>query len=872
MPDVERQKLREAGARDAALGKRSQAILKGKLGPVLRRWVNADVRPIARLLREAAEAYLAGDLAGVARLLDSPIHELASRERPLKPLLAWCLKGHSLGRGDDEEATYAEDLVLAFMACVLTRVAQDKCSLSVAMAGAADALRETVHGQFISNVQGASAMQAIRERHPERWRQKKSLARISAQLLSQARPEMQRLEAEAEERGDTLKIGSRQVLSIVDHTGKQRRLTLRTPEALDWEILALCFQDEQDGSTPESRNLWMGFAAMILQAAQVTGGWFEVSEKRVGRKGHTRTTKLLVLSEQAHEAIRHDATRWMELGFHTEPMIVKPEGGDYLTVKHRKVTGQRPPRGLRTEAEGTDAWAGACVLAETPWTVNPFALQALRETVEWEADAGAVLRVAEHRRLAAEEALYLPTVMDFRGRIYYRPTWVSPQSGDLGKSLLCFPLEGEAHGGKLVDPDAVYYALVMHFSNLYSGPAKLDKKPLLDRVAWFDLWQEAPTYEEADKPLTLKAHWELAASGQTDRIPIQLDGTCNGLQHLSALFRDEEAAPLVNLTASSFHVPPADIYHGVSRIVAERVASAGLAEEGKWLERFRVSKLTIDRKLTKGPVMVLPYGGTREAVRLAVKAAVMEQLGARYGGTSAEGTPWGAMEENGYAAFKHRDLFDHPGFNTDVGLLSGLVWESISPAIPKAMSAMATLQSIGSHIGEQGLAWQVGAGEDPLWVVQAKSKAARKQVKLRGFHLPDMVRRLTLMANTNEVDPKAHRSGIVANFIHSLDAAHLAATANRFRSEGGTCLGAVHDCLLVRPSEAALVGRCLREEFVRLYEDDPLSKPVKLIPVDGTEEKVYASWHELAEEAGVSFPERGTFDITEVRDSPWFFS
>jgi hypothetical protein len=42
-----------------------------------------------------------------------------------------------------------------------------------------------------------------------------------------------------------------------------------------------------------------------------------------------------------------------------------------------------------------------------------------------------------------------------------------------------------------------------------------------------------------------------------------------------------------------------------------------------------------------------------------------------------------------------------------------------------------------------------------LWVIQAKSKASRKQVTMRGFHLPDLVRRLTLMANVNEIDPPA---------------------------------------------------------------------------------------------------------------------
>jgi hypothetical protein len=58
-------------------------------------------------------------------------------------------------------------LVLAFMAVVLLRLARDeKVTLSAAgLALAADALRDTVQGQFISGVQGASAMQRLRDHH-----------------------------------------------------------------------------------------------------------------------------------------------------------------------------------------------------------------------------------------------------------------------------------------------------------------------------------------------------------------------------------------------------------------------------------------------------------------------------------------------------------------------------------------------------------------------------------------------------------------------------------------------------------------------------------------------------------------------------------
>jgi DNA-directed RNA polymerase len=272
--------------------------------------------------------------------------------------------------------------------------------------------------------------------------------------------------------------------------------------------------------------------------------------------------------------------------------------------------------------------------------------------------------------------------------------------------------------------------------------------------------------------------------------------------------------------------------------------------------------------------MVLPYGGTREAIRQAVKASVLDQLGV-LPGEKVE-SPWHRVEEEGYAAFKDRNLEDHPLFNEDIRLLSGLIHQSITPAIPRAMAAMDTLQKIGSWVGPRALAWRTGPWEkEGMWVVQAKSKATRKQVTMKGYHLPDVIRRLTLVTQTNEVDPRAHRTGIVANFIHSLDAEHLARTVHKFKAAGGSCVGVIHDCVMCRPSEVSIMHRALREAFMEMYMEDPLKRPVRVIHTEGLDEgKVleYATWHDLAVAAGTSFPEPGAWKPSEVLDSQWFFS
>lgn len=859
----ERQIEREAAQRQAAVGNRARMIQEGNMGPVLKRWINADVAPIADTLRGIARAYLAGDIAQVAQLLAAPQIELSQKERPLAPLMEWCLRGSSPGRKAGEESTYADDLCLSFMATLITRLSSSTgCSFSMAMGLAADALRDTVQGQFITSIQGAKAMQKLRETRSEVWKQKKSLARIAAQLASQVKPQMERDLESLETRGN------RTVVKVLDYKGDIRRLELlRVPDAIDWQVMSLCWDHDagKSSATSQYRNLWLALAGMILSIAQQTGGWFEVTaEQRGGRRKHQ--TKMLVLSEAAQEAISRDVLKWVSAGFSNEPMIVPPENGDYLTVKHKRVTGQRPPKGLLTSPdEESLAWKAACILAETPWTVNPYALPAPGS--DYESGQEGIMRIAEHRRLGVDP-FYLPTSMDFRGRIYYRPQWVGPQTGDLGKSLLCFPPSSPSEEAV----DSAVASLVMHMAGLYSGPQKVDKAPFAVRLVWYHRWMAEKdgypgAYNDADKPLTLKAHYSLQTLDMANRIPVQLDGTCNGLQHLSALFRDEEAARHVNLCASTLEDTPADIYG----VVSEKVLDVRLPADSDWMKRLQVAGVAINRSLCKGPVMVLPYGGTLEAIRKVVKEKVLEQLDP---GDSLA-TIWHLHEGDDYEAFRDRTLPEHPLFTSDCNQLAALIFTSIAPVIPRAMAAMKALQEIASWIGTRGLSWATGPASGRLWVVQAKSKSQRKQVTMRGFHFPDTVRRLTMMAHSNEIDPRAHRTGIVANFIHSLDAAHLARSVVRFKERGGGCVGSVHDCLMVRPSEAALMGSCLRDTFVEMYEEDPLAQPVRLIETEGPEEGIVMevdSWYRLAEMAGVVLPEKGSFNIQEVKQSAWFFS
>ena len=89
------------------------------------------------------------------------------------------------------------------------------------------------------------------------------------------------------------------------------------------------------------------------------------------------------------------------------------------------------------------------------------------------------------------------------------------------------------------------------------------------------------------------------------KLPVCLDGSNNGLQHFSAMLRDTIGGKATNLTPE---VIPQDIYQMVADVVQEKVqedGKSGVPYSKEWIT------FGIDRKITKRPVMVVPYGGTR---------------------------------------------------------------------------------------------------------------------------------------------------------------------------------------------------------------------------------------------------------------------
>lgn len=438
-------------------------------------------------------------------------------------------------------------------------------------------------------------------------------------------------------------------------------------------------------------------------------------------------------------------------------------------------------------------------------------------------------------RFVAEPEIYFPYTLDFRGRLYARPDYLQPQGDDMAKGLLTF-----ANGKPLGTVEAADW-LAIHGANLFG----YDKVSFAERVEWVQKNQEAilasaadPTgvlwWVDADKPWQFLAFCFEWAGYQRDglqfvsRLPIALDGSCNGLQHFSAMLKDPVGGAAVNLIPSE---KPQDIYQRVADVVvgALKVEKEDPEMANRWLA------FGINRKTTKRCVMVLPYGGTEYSFRAFVKEHITDRK------ESGEEHPFGTDKECWSAAV----------------FLAKHITQAIGSVVVSAVSAMTWLQEVSVKLGEEGLpvTWTAPTGF-PVLQAYWKQKGRRVKTKMMGE-----VVQLILQEDTNKLDQKRQASGISPNFVHSLDAAALMFTVDAAAAFGVDSFAMVHDSYATVAADTGTLAVCLRQAFVQMYSFDVLK---------AFRDEVSAVLSEGKELPPL--PPSGDLDVSQVLQSDFFFA
>jgi DNA-directed RNA polymerase len=299
-----------------------------------------------------------------------------------------------------------------------------------------------------------------------------------------------------------------------------------------------------------------------------------------------------------------------------------------------------------------------------------------------------------------------------------------------------------------------------------------------------------------------------------------MDGTCNGLQHLSALGRDPLGAKATNLAPNS---KPEDIYQQVALVVKKQISSdnaAKIPEAALWSN--------VDRKLVKRATMTTPYGVTLRGIR---DQLIRENFAGGYLGESAD-------------LWKSADYLAH------------VLQSSIATVVVKGIEIMEWLRTITRQLAKSNrpLKWTLPTGF--VAVHEYRTQRERRIVTAQRtlvIYEDDPFLRIKIRKQLNAIAP---------NLIHSLDAAHLMLTVLKLAECGLSNFAMVHDSYGVHACDIDLMNRILREEFVEIYEGSLL-------------ERFFQEQCEANPDLATYLPRPpslGSFKIAEVVKSDYFFA
>jgi len=487
---------------------------------------------------------------------------------------------------------------------------------------------------------------------------------------------------------------------------------------------------------------------------------------------------------------------------------------------------------------------------DIPLPPKPFDIATNKEAkTKWKREASSVYKdrakskskyiqirqILEEAKKFLDRGFWYPYQLDFRGRIYPKSPMLSPQSADYARALIKFKF------GKPMGSDEAFNNFAVAGAGLFG---ETDKEELSVRRQWVidnadkiistanspltDTW-----WTDADKPFSFLAwcmeYRDFALSDFSPdfitTLPIQSDCSNSGLQHYSAMMRDEVGGKATNLIPAN---KPNDVYGLVAEKVIEKLQSKTDPMAKKWLD------YGIDRKICKKPVMCLPYSLTQYSCRQYIQDHVEKEL----------------VERNKQHDFGE-DLFRSTHWLTKV------VWESINEVIVGAKDIMKFLKDVAKLVASENLpvAWTSPLG---LPIMMSAYKKESKRVKTK---MGDSIIKLSVSNLTEEIDRRKTQQSICPNFIHSLDASVLQLSVNKASELGIDNFSLIHDSFGVVAPDADKMAQALREAFCEVYNQDVLANwamEMKQILSDKNKKKF------------PPIPAKGELDLDEVKKSVFF--
>jgi len=438
------------------------------------------------------------------------------------------------------------------------------------------------------------------------------------------------------------------------------------------------------------------------------------------------------------------------------------------------------------------------------------------------------------KKFSEYEEIYFPHDLDSRGRAYPKPAFLNPQGPDFVRGMLEFA------NGKPLGTERAAAWLAVHVANNWGE----DKAKLDDRIAWTMDHEEMISsvaenplddlrWTQADEPFQfLQA--AIAWKGYLDegldyvcRVPIAVDATCSGLQHYSAMLRDEVGGRAVNLLDLEERQ---DVYQDVAdeatKLIEEDLGGDKDSLAKAWLE------FGMDRKVTKRSVMVVPYAATYMSCAEYTREAVQDRL------TKGESMPWAGEEKD----------FIHYGAKK--------IWDAIAKTVVAASEAMRWISKASREYAKEGntcLTWATPSG---MVVKHRKPDMSpwRMDTVLDGSRI-----RMQAFREKPGLDPKKMSTSTPPSFVHSLDAAHMCLSIDAATFTEIHDFGVVHDSFSTHAADMDDFNQCIRDTFHEMYSQDVL-------------QQFRECFEEGLQEPLEDLPEPGGLDLDQVVHSTFFFS
>lgn len=564
--------------------------------------------------------------------------------------------------------------------------------------------------------------------------------------------------------------------------------------------------------------------------------------------GHAQGQVLLhplTIAELSDLATRHAIPMYLPMVCEPQPWTLPTTGG-YLTNLKGMVVGGAPEYMVGAHATGQLAptYRALNQLAQVEWTINTKVLQVFNQamaigTAQSAPGIGATpapalaLQVpgvdlpnpgptdsngralrSHYERLAmvatafAGDRFFLPQMIDFRGRAYPAALVLTHYQEDVARALLAFwrPRRLGARG---------FYWLQYHLALVY-GNTELSLDERLDWVKqhlseirgsaqdpWGHQW-----WQQGDKPWQVLAlcfevdnvltHEQAGKSIEDylSHIPVHQDGLCNGFQQFAALGADVEGAKSVNLVPG----PRGDVYSAVLDIVRAKVERD--CEQNHPLAQL--AQPILSRKLIKQTVMTTVYGVTA------------------YGGAQQIKERIKHLAAPDLTLYEHRYKLGFYLLRQVLDLVSELfagasriqkwlveVCRRLITSHDYATLAQHPNRDILSGKIYKPMMWTTMMG---LPVVQIYKRHAPFIVSTELQHIA-----LTDKLKLDVYDKQKLLNGMSPNFVHLVDAMHMAMTAIAAGDHGLT-FAAVHDSFWTHACDVDELNVILRRQFVQLHQ------------------------------------------------------